>query len=81
MLEVSHVDRRRSEQLCSGQMVDRFQVVIDRHPEMFVIVAGTNDVSPDRTLLGDGDGRPGEDHAGDRGALETPYGGTPSLGP
>lgn len=39
----------------SGQMVDRFQSdVIDKHPDVVAILAGTNDVYPDWTLCGDG---------------------------
>jgi hypothetical protein len=34
----------------SGQMVDRFEVDDDRHPEMVVILAGTNDGYPDWAL-------------------------------
>ena len=55
LLGACHVDRRRGDRDDSGQMVDRFQQdVVDRHPEMVVILAGTNAVSPDSTLCEEG---------------------------
>jgi lysophospholipase L1-like esterase len=39
----------------SGQMVDRFQSqVVDQHPDVVVILAGTNDVYPGWQLCGQG---------------------------
>jgi lysophospholipase L1-like esterase len=47
----------------SGQMVDRFQAqVIDQHPDMVVILAGTNDLYPGWELCGSEDGRGYDDH-------------------
>jgi lysophospholipase L1-like esterase len=47
----------------SGQMVDRFQTdVVDKHPDVVVILAGTNDTYPGWQLCGNEDGPGYNDH-------------------